>query len=242
MTRGAHKKAFFICAVPRSGSYLLCELLQATSVAGYPTEYGVLHDEKTWRDFLGFADHREYFLHFLNKLSVTGNGVFGAKMMFEQLNYFCSDLRRYRSIRAHGMLEVLDTAFFEPRYIQLLRKDRERQAISLARAIQTGSWNSAQQPSREPQYDSILIARAEKSLQVQEMNWNNVLCEIDPSRKLTVYYEDILADMNGSVRLILKWLNINEQPRPFRQPSLRRQSDILTEQWITEWRTEKALR
>jgi LPS sulfotransferase NodH len=234
------KRAFFVCAVPRSGSYLLCELLQATAVAGYPTEYGVLQDEKTWREFLGFSDHRDYFFHFLNKLSVTGNSVFGAKMMFEQLTSFCLDLQRYSRICPGGPTEVLDLAFVEPRYIQLLRKDKARQAISLARALQTGSWNWSQSSQREPQYDPALIARAEQSLQAQEENWRGLLSSIDPSRKITLYYEDVLEDMSGSVHFILDWLGIDEPPRPFKRPSLQQQSDTISEQWLRQWRNESA--
>src|SRR5207249_762689 len=33
------RKSYLICATPRSGSYLLCELLALTGVAGKPTEY-----------------------------------------------------------------------------------------------------------------------------------------------------------------------------------------------------------
>src|SRR5262249_36907904 len=86
------RKAFFICAVPRSGSSLLCNLLQRTGVAGNPMEYGGEEDERTWRRGHGFSDHRNYFLHFVHRLSVTGNGVFSAKLMIEHMISFAADV------------------------------------------------------------------------------------------------------------------------------------------------------
>lgn len=233
------KSAFFVCAIPRSGSTLLCDLLQATGVAGNPMEYSVEENEKTWRHERGFSDHRNYFIHFAHRLCVTGNGVFSAKLMFKQMTSFVADLKRYKSIDAGGMIETLDLAFGKPRYVQVLRRDEERQAISLVRAEQTGAWASPQAAGGRSEYDPVRLDHALALLQRLENGWNEALANIDLSRKITLHYEDIVENMEGTVSSLLSWLQIADRPRPFKPPSMERQSDAMTEKWLVLWRSHK---
>jgi LPS sulfotransferase NodH len=235
------KRAFFICAVPRSGSTLLCDLLQATGVAGNPMEYGVEENEQIWRRTYGFNRHRDYFAHYSHRLTVTGNGVFSAKLMLKQMDAFVSDLKRYKSIEAGGMIETIDFAFGKPLYIQVFRRDKKRQAISLVRAEQTGSWASPQHPSGRPVFDSSRLDRTLALLLRLENTWNEELAAVDPSRRMTLEYEDIVENMESSLSSLLDWLQIAERPKPFRSPSIERQSDELTEEWLGMWRKQGRL-
>jgi LPS sulfotransferase NodH len=235
------RSAFIICAVPRSGSSLLCNLLQLTGVAGNPMEYGGQDDERVWRQGHGFSHHRDYFLHFAHRMSVTSNGVFSAKLMFEQMIAFAADLKRYKSIDAGGPLATIDFAFGKPRYVQMLRRDKERQAISFVRAAQTGAWNWAQARAGAVAYDLALLERAQKFLHEKEMAWNDVLRDIDLSKRTTLYYEHLMTDMSGTVARLLAWLQIPDPPVSFKPPSIRQQSDALTEQWLEAWRSQRQL-
>jgi LPS sulfotransferase NodH len=233
------KSGFFVCAVPRSGSILLCDLLRSTGVAGNPMEYGPQDEERTWRHFHGFNDHRNYFLHYAHRLCVSSNGVFGAKMMFGQMMSFAADLKRYKAIDAVGMIDTIDLAFGLPRYVQLLRKDRERQAISLVRANQSGIWSSTQVPSAQPLYDPVLLERAGDFLLGQENAWSDALRGLEQSRRMTLYYEDVVENMEGAVTSVLSWLQIVDTPKPFKPPSMKRQSDAITQEWLDRWRGHK---
>ena len=219
MRKPTFRNAFLICAVPRSGSHLLCELLQATAVAGHPMEYGILADELTWKNFHGYREHRAYFDDYVSSLCVSDNGVFGAKMMFEQMQSFAVDLVKYHLQTKGDVLDVIDRGLGKPRYIGLSRRDKKRQAISLARAMQTGSWSSihASNPAR---YDRELIERAEQAICRQERQWEEVLENVEPSRRIDFLYEEIVEDMEKSVETLLRWLEIREPARPFRPPSL----------------------
>jgi len=105
---------YLICATQRSGSTLLCELLKSTGVAGRPEEYfeaefatgvpphprrfleglpptgagvrrNVSPPEAPWYSSLqGITSYREH-LERTVRLGTTDNGVFGAKLMFNQL-------------------------------------------------------------------------------------------------------------------------------------------------------------
>jgi LPS sulfotransferase NodH len=233
------RSAFFICAVPRTGSSLLCDLLQSTGVAGNPIEYAAQDEEMTWRHRRGFGDHRDYFLHYAHRLCVTSNGVFSAKMMFEQMISFVSDLKRYKSIDAGAMIDTIDFAFGRPRYIQLLRKDKERQAVSFVRAAQTGAWTWIQAAGKSPDYDPELLERAKDFLLRQEHSWNEALLSLDQSRRMTLEYEDVVENMEGTVSAVLNWLQIIDHPRPVKPPSMKRQADAITEEWLEAWRKHK---
>jgi LPS sulfotransferase NodH len=201
-------------------------------------EYGVEENEQIWRRTYGFNHHRDYFVHYSHRLSVTGNGVFSAKLMLKQMDAFVSDLKRYKSIDAGGMLETIDLAFGKPRYIQVFRRDKERQAISLVRAEQTGAWASPQSPSGQAEFDLSRLDHTLALLLRLENTWNEALVAIDPSRRMTLDYEDIVENMESSVASLLGWLHIDDRPKPFRQPSIERQSDAMTEQWLVRWRKQ----
>ena len=111
--------SYVVCATPRSGSTLLCELLKDTGVAGRPEEYfearsdtgvpphpgdyldnlprtgaGIRDDTTPPRapehsSLLGLASYRDH-LDRTFELGTTPNGVFGAKLMWRNL----ADLRQ----------------------------------------------------------------------------------------------------------------------------------------------------
>jgi trehalose 2-sulfotransferase len=211
---------------------LLCNLLQSTGVAGSPIEYGGQEDERTWRRGHGFGDHRNYFLHYAHRLCVTSNGVFGAKMMFAQMTSFVADLKRYKAIDAGEMIDTIDVAFGMPRYVQMLRRDKERQAISFVRAAQSGAWNWIEAPRAQPNYDPALLERAGEFLLGQESAWNEAFRGLDQSRRMTLHYEDVAENMEGTVTSLLNWLQIADPARPFRPPSMKRQSDAISQEWL----------
>jgi trehalose 2-sulfotransferase len=161
--------SYLVCATPRSGSTLLCELLKDTGVAGRPEEYfearsdtglpphpcdylenlprtgaGIRDDTTPPRapahsSLLGLESYREH-LDRSFELGTTANGVFGAKLMWRNL----PDLRQFAGelpeYSNFGLYELLERLFRNPRYVWVTRNDKVRQAVSLWRALQTRSW------------------------------------------------------------------------------------------------------
>ncbi len=83
-----HGRSYLICGPPRTGSTLLCRLLQSTGVAGVPESYFRLPDEQLWagrwqlaRDLDGSFDYGGY-LRAAIAAGRTSNGVFGARVMW----------------------------------------------------------------------------------------------------------------------------------------------------------------
>src|ERR1700721_4777560 len=68
-------RAYLICATPRTGSYLLCDALRSTGLAGNPTEYFSYSYEKHWSQVWGAKDLDSYLRHVLDS-TTTPNGIF----------------------------------------------------------------------------------------------------------------------------------------------------------------------
>ena len=52
--------SYLICATNRSGSFLLCEALKNTGVAGQPEEYFWRNDEPFWKERWGVSSYADY--------------------------------------------------------------------------------------------------------------------------------------------------------------------------------------
>ena len=62
-----------ICATPRTGSYLLCDALAATGVAGYPTEHLSATYQQHWQQRWDAPEYADHISRVLTEGS-TGNG------------------------------------------------------------------------------------------------------------------------------------------------------------------------
>jgi trehalose 2-sulfotransferase len=219
---------YAVCAVPRSGSSLLCELLFSTGQAGAPGEY---FDHALMNQFRR-RWNTESFDEYLDALVArkTGaNGVFGFKAHFFQLD---------ESFRG----SMLDEAFPGLRCVYITRDDRLRQAISWARALQTNKWAS-DHAVREPhaevfrrnQIDRLMTGIAER-----EQRWESFFAE-SGTQPLRVTYEELLAAPQQTVAAVLGHIGVTDAHRhPAGAPTLRRQADELTERWVRRYLDETA--
>lgn len=163
------RRSYIVCATPRSGSTLLCELLKDTGVAGRPEEYfeakrdtgrpphpgdylenlprtgaGIRDDDTPPRapahsSLIGLKDYREHLRRTI-RLGTTDNGVFATKMMWGHLPELEALAGELPEYADLDLRELLTKLFDEPRYVWVTRQDKVRQAVSLWRALQTRSW------------------------------------------------------------------------------------------------------
>ena len=161
--------SYLVCATPRSGSTLLCELLKGTGVAGRPEEYfearsdtglpphpgdylenlprtgvGIRDDTTPPRapdhsSLLGLESYRDH-LDRSFELGTTPNGVFGAKLMWRNLPDLHQLTGELPEYANFDLYQLLERMFRNPRYVWVTRNDKVRQAVSLWRALQTRSW------------------------------------------------------------------------------------------------------
>ncbi len=240
-------KSYLICAIPRTGSYLLCEMLAATGVAGNPNEYFSDSYQRHWAARWGTADYDSYMRRVVER-ATTPNGVAGAKTHPWQFNHFARQASGRAPVRYVERPQVLERWFPDLHYVWLRRKDRLLQAISYTRSLQTNIWWDADtepvpNAKAKPEalaFDFDLITQSVARMVEEEDMWRRYFdaVGVDP---LVIYYEDLAEAPDRSVRSVLEMLEVEPgagfraEPRGFR-----RQADDITNSWAAKYRSELA--
>lgn len=238
---------YILAALPRSGSTLLGRTLWGTGLAGAPAEYlnpvNMSDFYDRWGSFSlpalvkrildeGLRTYSslkhlplERYLELLMRHRTSPNGVFGTKVHYHQIT---------------GLLErrvELDELLDEPKYLQILRRDHLRQAISHLRAEQTNQWSAGKEAEAEPRYDFEALRRKLTGIGVREEEWNRYFAArgIEPFRTT---YEELIADFEGTIRAILDFLEIDHGGVDIGAPPMQKQADELTEEWVERYRGE----
>jgi LPS sulfotransferase NodH len=216
-----------VCSVPRCGSSLLCDVLSGTELAGAPTEY---FDENQMRAFereWGVSGFDEY-LAALRAKKTSPNGVFGVKAHFHQLRDALSG-------------RDLDAELPGLRLVYVRRRDHVRQAVSWARADQTGQWAS-DHPDRGivPRYDHAEVVGLLERIEREELEWEG-LFERRGQAPLRIDYEELAPAPGAAVIRVLDHLGVATAPgfEP-PAPTIAKQADDLTEEWVRRYRERVA--
>lgn len=239
--------SYLICALPRSGSSVVCDALSATELAGHPREYFQPEAVLKWRETLDLptgSSPQDYLLA-LRREKSTPNGVFGAKIMRSHFDAWLSGLNG-GGIPASPQAASEQLADLLPGlcFVWMRRRDLVRQGISLLRATQTDLWhtrNSGRQAKMQPHYDFKELDAKVRLLQRQDDEWRVFFAEAGLS-PTEIVYEEFDADMAGCIGRTLEALGI-EVPAGmelFRRPlALNRQGDALNDEWATRYHEEQ---
>jgi trehalose 2-sulfotransferase len=237
------RTTYLIFFTPRSGSYLLCEALTASGLAGFPAEYFGPGQADRLGESWGVTRQADY-LHMLFRHRTSANGVFGAKVTWRHFRGFVARSRAIEQCTALPPALVASTLLPNLRYVWLTRRDKLRQAISYSKAMQTGVWSVTGSPTADgsaPQYDRALITELLQRIREDEMRTQKYFSvnRIDP---LVVVYEEFVSRYESTCGDILKYLGL--QPPPELQlagPTLTKQRDAQTEDWVRRYQQEIVL-
>lgn len=233
----AGPSSYLLCGTPRTGSTLLCGLLASTGVAGRPESYFREPDEPAWARRLGVpmggdGTYRR-FAGAARAAGSTPNGVFAARVMWGTVQRMVEGLDP--GPRDRRDVEVLVEAFGPLRVVHLRREDVVGQAVSWARAEQTGYWQDGDRPTVEPRFDLGTIDDLLRTIQEHEAAGSGWFAEqgITPHR---VTYEEVTADPRQAVLGILGHLDIEPPAAWEPAPRERRQADETNAAWVRSYR------
>jgi LPS sulfotransferase NodH len=255
------KVSYLVCASQRSGTELLCRCLAATGIAGAPQEYFLAEDPAKlpgwgfWEEGPFAAGEnvtgRESFLALVYRLGTTGNGVFGAKIHWNNLRWALARFSEMPRFAGLGRAAILHGAFPGLRVVDVSRRDRVRQAVSWARMAQDGMWVAPAgqpeppwpPPAGAPRYDYELIARLESLIAEAHTGWRRLYAELG-LMPYQVVYEDLASpqDYEPTIRGVLAHLGPGDHTGPIPAPQTRRQSNDLNQAWVAAYLTDKAAR
>ena len=227
--------SYLICATNRSGSFLLCEALKNTGIAGNPEEYFWRGDEPFWKERWGVSNYEDYLPKAIEQ-GTTSNGVFGAKIMWGYFDDFVGKIMQIPAYQQIDLPSLLPKVFPNLHYIQMTRRDKVRQAISFWKAIETNIWawssDEPPVPEKEPTFNYEAISKLKREIFAHEAAWGNYfeMCQVEP---LVIVYEDLVLACEETALEVLRFLDIPVPPNlEFAERKMKRQADALTETWV----------
>lgn len=215
--------SYVICATPRSGSTLLCALLRASGVAGWPETWFRQQDMAASRAEWGIGPDWAAYLAAALQAGRGHSGVVGLRMMWQTFTEV-------------GPQVV--AAMQAPRFIWLRRGDLVAQAVSRHRAEVSGNWQlgfeEAEHPV-EPVYGFDRIAHWLAEAQADDRAWADWF-PAEGIAPLQLRYEDLAADPVAAAQSVLNWLGLVAE-RPL-VVSNRRMADRASTDWATRFRLQ----
>jgi LPS sulfotransferase NodH len=184
-------------------------------VFGYPLEYLNPANFRRWNQRFGCQDPQETYRQIKTRRT-SGNGVFGVKVHYSHL----------------AKLHAVEKRVREYRPIQLVRRDKLRQAVSYERAAQTKAWISEMPSLADAKYDFGRVYARLLSIVEDEARWEAYFLSLRLA-PLSILYEDFVADPDAVAERCCAYLDVKplgRQPRVAFLPS--RQADGINADWL----------
>jgi LPS sulfotransferase NodH len=236
--------SYAICTTPRSGSNFLAELLSNTEVMGSPREF-LNVDAFIWafadkRNLLAAPDTIEIsaYLHEIAERFATPNGIFGIKLLFDQLEPYLP-LRTLRAFLA------------QLRFVWLYRQDVVAQASSLYIAQTTDEWTWDDQQANLQREGAlrradIVYDRATLRANVEALTWQNArwleFFSVNRVEYLPIAFEEVVNAPRVGCEMIATFCGIS-LPSSFNSHTRenKRQGDDVNERLAESFRAESDL-
>jgi LPS sulfotransferase NodH len=236
----ASNLTYIIAVTPRTGSYLLCEGLEATGIAGRPTEVFSPDFQDIWRERWSLGQNASFaeYLRAALRHGTTSNGVYGLKIHWMHVGRLARD-----ACFPGDCSGVLDHLFPGSQFVNIVRQDQRAQALSYFRALATNEWwriesiANNQKNATRPAFDAAAVLALEADLAQQQLAWTQYFLKhrLNP---LIVEYEALAEDFRGQVARVLRFLGLNDAiARAIPEPRLIRQADDLTLRWRRQMET-----
>ncbi|WP_449393822.1 Stf0 family sulfotransferase [Devosia riboflavina] len=245
-------QSYIICGTPRSGSTLICEMLAASGVAGRPNSYFRPQDIAWWAEQWGVSlvdgvetpDFDRAYLDAMRREGSAGTGVLGLRIMYSSLGEAERRLNRAAG-GDRSAAEALDEAFGSVLYIHLSRQDKLGQAVSLARAEQTGLWHlradgsvlEGEDVQPEPRYDGARIAAILEELERDDAAWGEYFAR-HALKPMQLTYEGVTANPQKALGGILGQLGLDPAIAETLPTPTAKMADGLSAEWVARFQRE----
>jgi len=244
--------SYIICATPRSGSTLLCDLLNGTGVAGHPNSYyrrqGIPEWARAWGvsppNVPGNEAFERTYLEAVRQAGTAQTGVFGLRLMWGTV----AELSARLTTIYPGPLDAaarFERAFGKTLYVHLARQDKVAQAVSLLRAEQSGLWHRAADgterersaPPTPAIYDANRLAGFVEDLKADDAAWNGWFAAHGISA-LRLTYEYLASAPQAALADVLLALDLDPRIAATVNAKTRKLADETSLDWAERFRKE----
>lgn len=246
-------RSYILCANPRSGSTLLCDLLIAAG-AGTPDSFFMENPGAEWEVAWGLpalgslppAEAARAHLAAALRAGRGGTPVFGARLMRRDLPRLMAMLALAHPEQPTDRARI-EAAFGPTLFIHLTRADKLAQAVSLVKARQTGLWHAGPDgrelerlsPPAPPVYDRARIAAELARFTALDAAWADWFAA-QAIAPLLLDYDSLAAEPAAAVMRVCAALNL-PAPDPSRLiPSVAPLADATSRAWAARFRAETA--
>ena len=243
---------YFICGTPRSGSTLLCKLLELAG-CGRPRSYFRRQSIRRIADELGIeheanlesVEVSRLYLDGIRAQGERGTGLFGLRIMYENLGDMLALLARLHP-DMQSPQQLIASEFGQPLYIYLSREDKVVQAVSLFKAEQTGLWHIAADGSeiertgdhQDAVYDADRIAILVDEIARHDREWQQwfPLQGIEPLR---LTYEHLTSRPQSDLQIVLDALGRDISAIGAIATPTGKLGDRQSAEWIERYKVER---
>lgn len=214
---------YCILSIGRTGSSLLSRMLYETKLAGDPIEY--FHGKILTLGRLRFQNPHMSAIEFLEEMQkyrTSPNGIFGMKIHFNQLSAIFTN-------NGDDMIHFIKSNF--QKFIWIRRKNKARQAVSLAIALKTNQWSL--EKDEEPKPIEIEVHNEEcmrilKIIEARDNEWITFMkySKLEP---LEIWYEDYVMNYEKKSKEVIRYLGLESEVLVIPEMPLKKQSNEKSE-------------
>lgn len=246
------ERGYLLCTMPRSGSTLLCGLLEQTGAAGKPNSF---FRPQSMADFAAAWDvpaqtleaFDQSYLDTVLDRGTAETGCFGMRIMWDNIPGLITRLGQLFP-QAMTDLARLRAAFGSLQFIHLFRRDKVAEAVSYAIAEQSGLWHRNADgteleriaPRAEPVYDA---GHVQRTYQIVTEGCNAWQQWFDAQRitPFPLAYEDLAGDPIGQLQKVLQFLGLDPSRVDGVVPGTARLADDRNLEWAARFRAEAGI-
>lgn len=222
------RRHYVIATSARSGSTLLSLLLYQRVGFGLPLEYFNFDKLAIRMAGTGSSTLEGYWEHVLATRTDNLSGLFGFKCFAN----FALTMSRSRP-------RMYEQHIRNASVIRLKRRNTIEQAVSMARALQTGRWFANRSEMASPRYDGDLIAKCLSRIELQDRWWDETL-EGNGPEPISIYYEDLVSGTGHVFVTLASYLGVEDRGcREPLSPLPAIQRDFVNTDWIQRFASER---
>lgn len=241
---------YVLCSNPRSGTTLLCDMLEQTGVAGRPNSFfrekSLLDWCKHWK-IAGPVDPKNagFTQRYFDAMIKEGRAltpVFGLRLMGPDLNFAGSWLARRHPDQTTDCVRF-EAAFGPLRYIHLSRRDKLAEAVSYMRAEQSGLWHQNADgsdkeridPDGSDGFDGAALRARMIELRGLDDAWEHWFSQQDIT-PLRITYETLAESPQDVLAQVLDHIGQDSTIATSITPGLRKLADGTSADWMRRYR------